>query len=87
MIMSVLTAPSSFQRNRKVDGNLYKKENNFRRGEEGGTWMGKRTGEHDLVFGGGNKTEALKASRKNGNRQLQEVGGGGPSRLYQSPGS
>ena len=44
--------------------------------------MGKRTGEHDLVFGGGNKTEALKASRKNGNRQLKEVGGGGPSRLY-----
>ena len=65
-----------------------KKKKAISEGEkEGGTWMGKRTGEHDLVFGGGNKTEALKASRKNGNRQLQEVGGGGPSRLYQSPGS
>ena len=65
-----------------------KKKKAISEGEkEGGTWMGKRTGEHDLVFGGGNKTEVLKASRQKGNRQLQEVGGGGPSRMYQSPGS
>ena len=28
-------------------------------------------------WGGGNRTEALRASRKNGNKQPQEVGGGG----------
>jgi hypothetical protein len=49
---------------------------------EGGTWVGKgierRKGEHDEVLQGGwwwkeDKTEVLRASRKNGNRQ--EVGG------------
>jgi len=30
-------------------------------------------GEHDQVLGGGKRTEVLKASRKNGNRQPQEV--------------
>ena len=47
---------------------------------EGGTWVGKeigrRRGEYDQVLGQGNRTEALRTSRKNGNRQPQEVGGG-----------
>ena len=35
-------------------------------------------GEHDPVLGAvGNRSEALRASRKNGNRKPQEVGGGG----------
>ena len=43
MIMSVLTAPSSFQRNRKVDGNIYKKEeSNLRRVEGGRDLDGRR---------------------------------------------
>jgi hypothetical protein len=29
-----------------------------------------------MIGAGGNRTEALKASTKNGNRQPQEVGGG-----------
>jgi hypothetical protein len=50
-------------------------------GREGGTWEGKGTvgwrGEHDQVLGGGNRTEVLRISRKNGNKQPWEVGGGG----------
>jgi hypothetical protein len=35
-------------------------------------------GKHDRVLGvGGDRTKALRASRKNVNRQSQEVGGGG----------
>jgi hypothetical protein len=45
---------------------------------EEGSWVGKGTGrgkgEHDQVLGGGNRTEGLRASRKNGNRQPWEVG-------------
>ena len=44
---------------------------------ERGTWEGNemgRRGEHDLVLGE-RRTEALRASRKNGSRQPQEVGG------------
>jgi hypothetical protein len=42
---------------------------------------------HDQVLGGGNRTEVLRVSRKNGNSQPPEVGGwGGPSRMYQRPG-
>jgi hypothetical protein len=37
--------------------------------------MGKGGGEHDEVLGGGGSTEALRASRKNGNRRPWEVGG------------
>jgi hypothetical protein len=33
--------------------------------------------EPDLVLGGGNRIEALRASRKNGNREPQEVRDGG----------
>jgi hypothetical protein len=28
---------------------------------------------HDQVLGGGNRTEALRSSRKNGNKQTQEI--------------
>ena len=46
----------------------------------GRTWMGKGTrrgrGEYDQVLEN-NRTEALRASRKNGNRQPQEIGGWG----------
>jgi hypothetical protein len=50
---------------------------------EGGTLVGKgarrgRAGEHDQVLGWGERTKALRDSRKNGNSQPQEVGGGGP---------
>ena len=31
-------------------------------------------GKHEQVLGGGKRTEALKTSRKNGNRQPREVG-------------
>ena len=34
-------------------------------------------GEHDLVLGGGKRTEALRASRKNRKKQPREVGGWG----------
>jgi hypothetical protein len=47
-------------------------------GEAGGTWMREETGRgkggHDQVLG---RTGALRASRKNRNRQSQEVGGVG----------
>jgi hypothetical protein len=36
---------------------------------------GERREEHDLVLGGEKGLKPLRASRKNGNRQLQEVGG------------
>ena len=39
-------------------------------------------GEHDQVLGGGNRTEALRSSRKNGKSQPLEVEGWGPSRMY-----
>jgi hypothetical protein len=42
-----------------------------------GKGTGSRRGEHDQVLGGGNRTQVLRASRKNGNRQLREVGDGG----------
>ena len=49
-------------------------------GAEGGRHLGGRgaMGEHNHVLGeaGGNRTEALRASRKNGNRQPGELGGG-----------
>jgi hypothetical protein len=41
-------------------------------GRERGWGVGR--GEHDLVYGGEGRTEALRASRNNGNRQPQEVG-------------
>jgi hypothetical protein len=55
-------------------------------GKEGGTWEGKWTGlespakvegreEPDRVLGEGKKLKALRASKKNGNRQPQEIGG------------
>jgi hypothetical protein len=40
---------------------------------EKGTVRGR--GEHDQVFGRENKTETLRASRKNGNRQPREICG------------
>jgi hypothetical protein len=53
-------------------------------GREGGTWEDKWTGwrewgggEPDLVLRKGKRTEALRASRKNGNRHSQEIGGWG----------
>jgi hypothetical protein len=49
-----------------------------------GKGTGRGKGEHDQALGGGKRIEALRASRKNGNRQLQEVGK--PSRMYQRPG-
>jgi hypothetical protein len=36
---------------------------------------------------GWNRTEVLRASRKNGNREPREVGGGGTPRMYQRPGT
>jgi hypothetical protein len=45
---------------------------------------GRGRGEHDQVLGGGNRTEALRASRKNGNRQPKEVRPGGET--FQRPG-
>ena len=57
-------------------------------GKEGETLLGKWTrrgrGEHDQVLGGENRTEVLRASRKNQNRQPRKVGV--PSRIYQRPG-
>ena len=54
----------------------------IRKRREGGTWVGKGTGQgigkHDQVLGEGNRTEVLRASRKNGNRQ--------PQRMHQRPG-
>ena len=44
-------------------------------GRKGGWWV--QRGEHDWVFGGGKGLKSLRASRKNGNRQLWEVGGWG----------
>jgi hypothetical protein len=47
---------------------------------------GKGIGEHDQVLGGGNRTKALRVSRKDGNRQPWEVKGlGGPSRMFRRP--
>jgi hypothetical protein len=52
--------------------------------------VGKRTGrgkgEHDQILDVGNRSEeALRANRMNGNRQSQDIGGVGPSRMYQRP--
>lgn len=45
------------------------------RGAKGdGIWQRE---EHDLVLGGGKRTETLRVRRKNGNRQPHEVGGWG----------
>jgi hypothetical protein len=48
---------------------------------EGETWVregtGRIKGEHDQELGAGDRTEVPKASRKNGNRQPQEIGGEG----------
>ena len=43
-----------------------------------GEWRGRGKQEHDhwAVVCGRNRTKALRASRKNGNRQPEEVGGG-----------
>jgi hypothetical protein len=49
-----------------------------------GKWTGKGKVEHEQVLGGGNRTEVLRAMRNNESRQSQDVGGGGPSRMYQS---
>ena len=48
-------------------------------GREERTWEGKWKGvewgmDSDLVLEKGKKTEVLRASRKNGNRQTQEIG-------------
>jgi hypothetical protein len=58
------------------------REKKANRSGEGGTWEGKWTvrslggrGEPDLVLGEGKKAEALRSSRKNGNRQPREMGG------------
>jgi len=51
-------------------------------GEERGTGKG----EDAKVLEGGNRSEALRTSRNNGNRQPQEVGCGGPFRMYQRHG-
>jgi hypothetical protein len=45
-------------------------------GEDGGRDMGK--GEHDQALGLRNNSEALRASRMNGNMHPLEVGGDGP---------
>ena len=45
-----------------------------------GTWREK--GEYDQVIGE-NRSEALKASRKNGTGNLGKWGVGGPSRMHQ----
>jgi hypothetical protein len=42
--------------------------------------------EHDQVLGREKKSEALRYSRKNVNRQPMEVWRWGPPRMYQSPG-
>ena len=47
----------------------------------------RRKGEQDQVWGRGDRRDAQRAKRINGNKQPQEVGGGGPSREYQRPGS
>jgi hypothetical protein len=47
---------------------------------EKGTGRGR--GENDQVIGEGNRNEALRENRKNGNRQLKEVG---HSRIHQRP--
>ena len=40
-------------------------------------------GKQDQIWGGGDRREAQKAKRMNGNNQPPGVGGGGPSREYQ----
>jgi len=49
-----------------------------------GDWEVKRGTRSGI--GGENRSEALRDRRMNGNRRPQEVGGGGPSRMYQRPG-
>ena len=56
----------------------------MQKGRVGGKDKGE--GEHDQVGGRENKTEDLTANRKNGDVQLQEVGGEQPSRMHQRPG-
>ena len=56
----------------------------MQKGRVGGKDKGE--GEHDQVWGRENKTEDLTANRKNGDVQLQEVGGEQPSRMHQRPG-
>jgi hypothetical protein len=55
-------------------------ERNHRSGE-GGTWVGKGIGrgrrDYGQALSGLNRTEALRAIRKNGNKQPWKVGGGG----------
>jgi hypothetical protein len=56
------------------------------RGREGPGWEKRQGGEKENMiryWRWGDRSEALRASRKNGNRQPQEVGGRGPSRVYQ----
>jgi hypothetical protein len=55
------------------------------RGRNLGARGGSRKGKHDEVFGG-NRSGALRASRKNGNRQPGEVGVKEPSGMYQKHG-
>jgi hypothetical protein len=51
-----------------------------------GEVTGRRKGKHDQVLGeGGNRTEALRARRKNRNKQPQDVGLV-PSGMYQGHG-
>jgi hypothetical protein len=52
-----------------------------------GEGTGRGKGKHDQVLGteGGSKTEALRARRKNRNRQPREVGVQEPYRKYQRP--
>jgi hypothetical protein len=56
----------------------------------GGTWMGevreRVKGECDQVCRGRGRSEEMRVSRMNGNRQPREVGCGGPPRIYQRPG-
>ena len=45
-----------------------------------GEGTGRGKGEHDQVLGVGVRNEAMKANKKNGNRQPLEMGGGGRAR-------
>jgi hypothetical protein len=47
----------------------------------------KKKGEHDQVLGGGgDRSEALRVVRMNGNWQSLEMGGREPFRMFQRPG-
>ena len=72
MLQSYLGAEESIQRNRVREGPQLERAQGRERGNM-------------IRYWGGDNTETLR-TRRSGNGQPQEVGSGGPSRMYQRPG-